>query len=68
MVGLLGMQGAYGERRLQQAPRRSHYTAKVRTTKPKQYAGKRRVNASLRWGEGNMQSKPKVGKNCRAAA
>jgi hypothetical protein len=42
--------------------------AKGRTTKHKQYAGKRMVNSGLRWGEGNMQSKQKAGKNCRAAA
>src|SRR5512134_2189191 len=47
MVGLLCMQGAYGSRRLQEAPRRSHDTEEGRLTKHDQDAGKRVVSANL---------------------
>jgi hypothetical protein len=61
-VWLLCMQGAYGERRLQPAPRRNHSTEEVRTTKHDQYSGKRMIHSSLRWGKRQHQGKAKSGK------
>src|SRR5262249_29673883 len=66
MVWLLGMQRAYGERRLQQAPRRSHSTAEVRTSKPDQYSGQQRGNAGLRLRKEQPEEKVKSGEKTAA--
>jgi hypothetical protein len=56
------MPGAYGQRRLQEAPRRSHSTKEGRTTTYDLCCGQPIVNLSLGWVERQQRGEGKDGK------